>query len=153
MREFRIILRTGALGAALIGLAACGGGDDSASNNTGGSTANTAANNTAETQRAGSSVDIDTVAEAARAAAEALKIDASSAEAFKASLAAMKDGLPPDQTQALTQKLAELMAEAPGASGDSALKRAADLASGRTSMYAVIGSQLDGLTFDEIMAR
>lgn len=84
---------------------------------------------------------------------EDLKLDTSSLDSFKSSLAAMKGSLSADQSSQLTNALASL---AKGASEEKGglMGAAKDLASGKSmeeTLYEKMGDQLDGMTFDDIL--
>ena len=147
--------RAGLVGAGLLALAACGSGDEAAKSE---SDAADAAPPPAAEEEHPAIANARRVAAEARRAAEvaAMSIDASSPEAFVASLTAMKEALTTDQAEALTEKIGELAAAAVTADTSSALDAARGLAGDGddegAGLFRAIGSLLDGKSFDEIMA-
>lgn len=95
----------------------------------------------------------DTAMEKASEMAEALKLDTSSLDSFKSSLAAMKDSLSGDQADMLTSALGSLAKDAAKEEGG-LMGAAKDLAAGKSmeeTLYEKLGSQLNGMTFDDIL--
>lgn len=85
--------------------------------------------------------------------AEALKLDTSSLDSFKSSLAAMKGSLSGDQSGALTNALTTLAKGAAEEKGG-LMSAAKDMASGKSmeeTLYEKLGDQLNGMSFDDIL--
>jgi hypothetical protein len=101
---------------------------------------------------------MEAATEMASKAVGALKLDTSSFDAFKTSLAEMKDSLSEDDRSKLMEALGGLVASETEKSDDgllrSAKKMASNAASGKSAtetLYEQIGDKLDGLTFEEIL--
>ncbi len=85
--------------------------------------------------------------------AEALKLDTSSLDSFKSSLASMKGSLSGDQSSQLTSALTSLAKGAAEKKGG-LVGAAKDLASGKSmeeTLYEKLGDQLNGMSFDDIL--
>jgi predicted small lipoprotein YifL len=97
-------------------------------------------------------------AETMEKVAEALKLDTSSLEAFKESLANMKESLSAEESANLTNALSKLAANATDTGGDmmeagkSMMKDMGDGKSVTEILYEKMAAQLDGKTFEDIMA-
>lgn len=100
---------------------------------------------------------VDKAKEAASEAMESLKLDGTSLEGFKSSLNDMKASLTPDQASQLTEALSSMVKSDSEESGASGLIGAAkDVASGKSleeTLYEKLGDQLNGLTFEEVLAK
>lgn len=97
----------------------------------------------------------DMAKEAVEAVKEALKLDTSSPEAFKESLAAMKASLSDADKESLTTALASLGKKAAGEGEGSMLDKAKDMAASGSmedTLLKSFGDELDGMTFDDLMA-
>ncbi|NVJ96504.1 MAG: hypothetical protein HWE25_00030 [Alphaproteobacteria bacterium] len=133
--------------AALLALAACGdSGDETAKSD---ATAATEAAATAEKST------MEKATEMATKAAEALKLDTSSLDAFKSSLAGMKASLSDTDQSKLTEALAGLAKDAGGDSKSGLMDAAKSMASGKSmteTLYEKLGDKLDGKTFEDILA-
>jgi predicted small lipoprotein YifL len=90
--------------------------------------------------------------------AEALKLDTSSLEAFKESLANMKESLSAEDRANLTNALSQLAAKASDTGGDmmeAGKNMVKDMGDGKSAaeiLYEKMADQLDGKTFEDIMA-
>jgi len=134
---------------AAFALAACGTDDNS-------QTAEKAEDAVPAAEEKGTKV-IDNVEEVVREKiaemTETLKLDTSSLDSFKSSLAAMKGSLTGDQSSALTNALTGLAKGAAEKKGG-LMGAAKDLASGKSmeeTLYEKLGDQLDGMSFDDII--
>lgn len=135
--------------ALVFALAACGDSSDS-------SKTETPAPATPEATTDKSAMESAT--EVATKAMEALKLDASSLDAFKSSLASMQGSLSADDRNKLMEALGGMIKSDAEQSGggllDRAKKVASDAASGKSmedQLYEALGDKLDGLTFDDIL--
>lgn len=125
---------------ALLALAACGDNDKS--------------QKTDETPAPAQTGAMDAARDMATQAAEALKLDTSSLEAFKSSLAGMKASLTDADKQKLTSALATLAKDAGGDSKSGLMDAAKGMASGKSmteTLYEKLGDRLDGKTFEDIL--
>jgi len=98
---------------------------------------------------------VEKAKQAAAEAVEALKLDASSLDAFKSSLGNMKASLTGDQANQLSGALASLAKGATEKKGG-LMDAAKGMASGKSleeTLYEKLGDQLNGLTFEEILAK
>ncbi len=140
--------------AVVFALSACG---DSGSDN---STTDTTA--PAATEAAAEKSTMDKATEMATKAVEALKLDASSLDSFKSSLASMQGSLSADDRSKLMETLGGMIAkdtdtgssDSGGGLLDKAKKMASDVASGKSmeeQLYEAVGDKLDGLTFEDIL--
>ncbi|MCK0069675.1 DUF6694 family lipoprotein [Kordiimonas laminariae] len=141
------------LSATTIGLMLSGCGDSSNSN-----TAEKAAEKPAAETPAEKSAAMDTVKEVAKdvaaKAAETLKLDTSSLESFKSSVANMKASLTDEQQAQLTDALKSL-AKAEMSDVGSLAGAAAGLATGKDTtevVYDKLKDKLSGLSFEEVLA-
>lgn len=103
---------------------------------------------------AGSAAE-DMAKEAVEAVKEALKLDTSSPAAFKESLSAMKASLSGSDQDNLTSALAGLGKKAAGEGEGSMLDKAKDMAASGSIEDTVLksfGEEIDGMTFDDLMA-
>lgn len=140
--------------AVVFALTACGdSGSDSSTTET---------DTPATTEAAAEKSAMDKATEMATKAVEALKLDASSLDSFKSSLASMQGSLSADDQSKLMETLGGMVANDTGTdTGDSggglldkAKKVASDVASGKSmeeQLYEAVGDKLDGLTFEEIL--
>ncbi|MCJ9429142.1 DUF6694 family lipoprotein [Kordiimonas marina] len=101
---------------------------------------------------------MDTAKDMATKAVEALKLDTSSLDAFKASLAKMQASLSPDDQSKLTAALGKLASSATSSSGGGDTSSMMDAAKGMMSggdvtstLYEKMGAKLNGLTFNDIL--
>lgn len=88
-------------------------------------------------------------------AVESLKLDTSSLDAFKASLANMKGSLSSTDQSKLTEALATLAKGAAGDSKSGLMDAAKSMASGKSiteTLYEKMGDKLDGMTFEDVLA-
>lgn len=135
-----------------LSLAACGS-DDNANTQSAEQSAETAQEQTSTVEQA---QEIATqVAEKAAAVAEALKLDTSSLDSFKTSLADMQASLSSDQAGQLQDALGLLAKSTAKESEGGLLGAAKDVVGGKSMediLYDNMKSQLDGLTFEEILA-
>lgn len=95
------------------------------------------------------------VVDHAAAAAEALKLDTSSLDSFKSSLSDMQASLSADQASQLTDALGYLAKSSAKESKGGLLGAAKDVVGGKSMediLYGNMKGQLDGLTFEEILA-
>jgi len=86
--------------------------------------------------------------------AKSVKLDASSLSAFKSSLGDMKASLSSDQASSLTSALASLAKGATTEKKGGLLGAAKDMAAGKSmedTLYESLGSQLNGLSFEDII--
>ena len=141
------------LSAATVGLMLSGCGDSSNSNTT-----EKAAEKPAAEAPTEKSAAMDTVKEVAKdvaaKAAETLKLDTSSLESFKASVANMKASLSDEQQAQLTDALKSLAKEEMSDVGSLA-GAAAGLATGKDTtevVYDKLKDKLSGLSFEEVLA-
>jgi len=92
--------------------------------------------------------------EKATEVAEALKLDTSSLDSFKSSLAAMKGSLSGDQASQLTSALTSLAKGASSEEKGGLMGAAKNIASGKSmeeTLYETLGNKLNGMTFDDIL--
>jgi len=103
---------------------------------------------------------MDTAKDMATKAVEALKLDTSSLDAFKASLDKMKASLSPDDQSKLMAALGKLASSATGmdSSGGGDTSSMMDAAKGMMNggdmtdtLYQKLGDKLNGMTFDDIL--
>ncbi len=136
---------------AALALTACG--SDNNSSQTQEQAAETA---TEQTSTVDQTKDIATAAlEKATEVAEALKLDTSSLDSFKSSLSAMQGSLNSDQATQLTDALGYLAKSSVKEKKRGLLNAAKSVASGKSMediLYDNMSSQLNGLTFEEIIA-
>ncbi len=102
---------------------------------------------------------MDTAKEAMTEVAEALKLDASSLDAFKESLASMKASLDEEKTAQLSSALATLAKKASGEGGESMMDNATNMAKNMGDgksvadvLYEKLGDDLHGATFEDVLA-
>ncbi|WP_417461013.1 hypothetical protein [Kordiimonas sp.] len=102
---------------------------------------------------------MDTATEAMTEVAEALKLDASSLDAFKESLASMKASLDEEKTAQLSSALATLAKKASGEGGESMMDNATNMAKNMGDgksiadvLYEKLGDDLHGATFEDVLA-
>ena len=136
---------------AALALTACG--SDNNSSQTQEQAAETATEQTSTVDQA---KDIATAAlEKATEVAEALKLDTSSLDSFKSSLTAMQGSLDAGQASQLTDALRLLAKSSAKEKKGGLLDAAKSVASGKSMediLYDNMSSQLNGLTFEEIIA-
>lgn len=131
-------------------LVACSGGD---SNNAAESDAQKAQETAAKQSSAVDKV-VEKAKEEAAKIAESIKLDMSSVDSFKSSLASMKSSLSGADQGKLTDALKSLAKDSVK-EGDGLLGAAKGLASGKSTediLYDKMKSKLDGLSFDDILA-
>ena len=137
--------------AAALALTACG--SDDTNTQTQEQAAETAAEQTSTVDQA--TEIATTVAEKAAEVAEALKLDTSSLDSFKSSLSAMQGSLDAGQAGQLQDALGYLAKSSAKEDKGGLLDAAKSVASGKSMediLYDNMASQLDGLTFEEILA-
>lgn len=133
--------------AMLLALAACGDSGDSTQK----------ADDTAPaaTEAAAEKSTMDKATEMATKAAEALKLDTSSLDAFKSSLASMKGSLSADDQSKLMDALSGMVASDGKSSTGGLMDTAKKMAEGKSlteTLYEKMGDKLDGKTFEDILA-
>lgn len=138
--------------AAALALVACGG-DDANDTQSAEQAAETAQEQTSAVEQAQEIAS--QVAEKAAEVAEALKLDTSSLESFKSSLSDMQASLTTDQAGQLQDALGYLAKSSAKEGKGGLLGAAKDVVGGKSMediLYDNMKGQLDGLTFEEILA-
>jgi len=135
--------------AMLLALAACG---DSSDNK--GDTSQAPATEASAPEKSTMDKATDAAKDMATKAVEALKLDTSSLDAFKTSLANMKGSLSAEDQSKLMDALSGMVADSK--EGSSGLMDAAkSMASGKSlteTLYEKMGDKLSGKTFEDILA-
>jgi|GEM_PF-1472812 len=136
--------------AMLLALAACGDSGDSKQEQ-----ATAPATEAAAPEKSTMDKAKDAAKDMAAKAVESLKLDTSSLDAFKSSLASMKGSLSADDQSKLMDALSGLAKDAAGDSKSGLMDAAKSMAEGKSlteTLYEKMGDKLSGKTFEDILA-